>query len=49
MTLLRRQFICLASAAAGAAVLPGNASPQPQSYPSRLIEIVVPYPGGRSD
>src|SRR5262249_37485362 len=46
MTLLRRQFIFLARAAAGAAVLPGAAWPQTQTYPSRLIKIVVPFPAG---
>lgn len=46
MTLLRRQFICLASAAAGAALLPSSALPQTQTYPSRLIKIVVPFPAG---
>jgi len=46
MTLLRRRFICLAGAAAGAAIFPGGASPQDQSYPSRLIKIVVPFPAG---
>ena len=44
MTLLRRQFISLASAAAGAAILPRSA--WPQTYPSRLIKIVVPFPAG---
>lgn len=46
MTLHRRQFICLASAAAGSTVLPGAAGPQTPAYPSRLIKIVVPFPAG---
>jgi tripartite-type tricarboxylate transporter receptor subunit TctC len=46
VTLLRRQFIGLASAAAGAAILPRSAWPQTQTYPSRLIKIVVPFPAG---
>src|SRR5215813_9504230 len=46
MTLLRRQFIFLARAAAGAAILPRSAWPQTQTYPSRLIKIVVPFPAG---
>jgi len=44
MTLLRRQFIQLIGAAAGAVVLPRNAIPQ--SYPNKVIKIVVPFPAG---
>jgi len=44
MTLLRRQFIKLAGAAAGAAVLPRSAIPQ--SYPNKVIKIMVPFPAG---
>lgn len=46
VTLHRRQFIGLASAAACAAILPRSAWPQTQPYPSRLIKIVVPFPAG---
>jgi tripartite-type tricarboxylate transporter receptor subunit TctC len=46
MSLLRRQFICLAGATAGTALLPRGAWSQAQVYPSRLIKIVVPFPAG---
>ena len=46
MTLLRRQFIRFASASACGALLPRAAWPQTQTYPSRLIKIVVPFPAG---
>ena len=44
MLLLRRQFMCLAGATTGAAILPGSA--WPQSYPNKVIKIVVPFPAG---
>jgi tripartite-type tricarboxylate transporter receptor subunit TctC len=44
MPLLRRRFIGLAGAAAGAAILPRFAGSQP--YPGRLIKVVVPFPAG---
>src|SRR5258707_2421606 len=46
VTLLRRQFICFAGAAACGALLPRAAWPQTQIYPSRLIKIIVPFPAG---
>jgi tripartite-type tricarboxylate transporter receptor subunit TctC len=46
MSVPRRQFICSAAAIAGASLLPRGAWPQAQTYPSRLIKIVVPFPAG---
>ena len=46
MPLLRRQFIGLASGALAAPFIPRSAWSQLQSYPNKVIKIVVPFPAG---